>query len=80
ADLERWGQLRILNARDVLDELLAVGLPDRDRFQLLSHALISDAQQASRDGRVRLYGDMVDLLWAAGWPAAALQVERLGAK
>lgn len=77
ADLERWGQLRILNARDVLEELLAVGLPDRDRFQLLSNALISDARQASRNGRVRLYGDMVNLLWGRNLGAAALQLESL---
>lgn len=76
-DLERWGQLRVLDARDVLDELLLDGSPDRDPFRVLTSVLISDARQASRNGRVRLYGEMVNLLWARGEEAAALRLEGL---
>jgi MEDS: MEthanogen/methylotroph, DcmR Sensory domain len=77
ADLERWGQLRILDARDMLDELLVSGTPDPDQFGVLSRVLISDARQASRNGRVRVYGEMVNLLWSRGQCAAALRLEEL---
>jgi hypothetical protein len=76
-DLERWGQLRILDARDVLDEILVAGTPDLDQFQVLSRALIADARQASRNGRIRVYGEMVNLLWERGHRAAALRLEEL---
>jgi hypothetical protein len=79
SDLERWGALRVLDARDVLDELLVAGFPDSDQFAVLSRALISDARLASRNGRVRLYGEMVDLLWARGELAPALRLEELWA-
>jgi DcmR-like sensory protein len=79
ADLERWGQLRVLDARDVLDELLVAGRPDWDQFQVLSRTLIADARQASRNGRIRVYGEMVNLLWSRGQAEAALRLEALWA-
>jgi hypothetical protein len=80
ADLERWGQLRFLDAREVLDDLLVAGRPDGDQFQVLSGGLIADARRASRNGRVRVYGEMVNLLWSRGDEAAAMRLEDLWGK
>jgi hypothetical protein len=77
ADLERWGQLRFLEAREVLDDLLVGGRLDGDQFQVMTGGLIGDARRASRNGRVRLYGEMVNLLWARGEEADALRLEEL---
>ncbi len=80
ADLERWGQLRFLDAQEVLDDLLVGGRPDGDQFQVLTSGLIADARRASRNGRVRLYGEMVNLLWARGEAGAAMRLEELWGK
>ena len=77
SDLERWGQLRILDAGAVLDELLLDGLPDGDQFRVISSTLIADARAASRNGRVRVYGEMVNLLWRLGEGEAARRLEAL---
>jgi hypothetical protein len=77
ADLERWGQLRVLDAGDVLDELTVGGLPDADQFRLISTALIADARSASRNGRIRLCGEMVNLLWRMDQEQAAVELESL---
>ena len=76
-DLERWGQLRVLDADDRLDELLLEGMPDPDQFRVLSSALIADARKASRNGRVRMCGEMVNLLWRRGQQEAAFRLEEL---
>jgi MEDS: MEthanogen/methylotroph, DcmR Sensory domain len=77
ADLERWGQLRVLDAADVLDELITDGHPDLNQLRLISSALIADARVASRSGRIRLYGEMVNLLWRQGRADVALELEGL---
>lgn len=77
SDLERWGQLRMLDAGAVLDEFLLDGRPDGDQFRVICSALIADARAASRNGRVRVYGEMVNLLWRVGESEAAQQLEAL---
>lgn len=77
ADLERWGQLRVLDAKDVLEELSVKDLPDADQFGVVSSALIADARAASRNGRIRIFGEMVNLLVTRGERRAALRLEGL---
>jgi hypothetical protein len=77
ADLERWGQLCVLDAGDVLEELTLDGLPDADQFRLICASLIADARAASRNGRVRLGGEIVNLLWRMGQEQAAVEMESL---
>jgi hypothetical protein len=77
ADLERWGQLRILDAEELLDEFLLHGMPDADLFRTLSDTLVGDARSASRAGRIRVFGEMVNLLWSRGDEGAALALEGL---
>lgn len=77
ADLERWGRLRVLDAAEMLSEFLVDGLPDADRFRALSQSLVADSRAASPHGRVRIYGEMVNLLWRRGDEGAAVQLEAL---
>ena len=44
---------------------------------MISSALIADARAASRNGRVRVYGEMVNLLWRLGEGEAARRLEAL---
>jgi hypothetical protein len=74
-DLEDWGQLRILDAVGVLEEFMVAGRPDRERFRAICTGLIAKARVCSRTGRVRIYGEMVDVLWQQGNVAAASQLE-----
>ena len=77
SDLERWGQLRILDAADLLGEFMVDGLPDAARFGEVCDSLMATARGASRAGRVRVYGEMVNLLWRQRNEDAALALERL---
>ncbi len=67
-------QLTLLDARQTLDEFVIDGAPVWELF----HARVGNAIEARRhrpDARIRLYGEMVDLLWRAGNPRAALELE-----
>ncbi|HEY3822367.1 MAG TPA: ATP-binding protein [Polyangiaceae bacterium] len=65
------GRLRYVEARATLSKLLIGGVPDGDRFRTVIGGLMA------AHGRVRAYGEMVDLLWRDGNLAAALQLEEL---
>lgn len=64
-----------LDARELLNTFMAGGSPDRALFRKNVGTLIA---QASAGGRtVRVFGEMVALLWAEGNVAAALALEDL---
>jgi hypothetical protein len=69
------GRLVFLDARDTIERFLVDGQPGTERFG----AVVGDRVRAlSRGGvRVRVYGELVDLLWSDGRPDAALAVEVL---
>jgi len=79
-DLERAcaaGRLAFLDAHTTLDGFMVDGSPDPDGFMSLIGGAI-DACIASGSGkRVRLYGEMVDVLWRDGNPQAAIRLEEL---
>lgn len=52
------------------------GLPDAQRFEEACHKLVERAG-AHGERRVRLFGEMVGLLWAEGNIAAAIHLENL---
>lgn len=67
------GRYLVLDAADSLDRLLVDGRLDRDTF-LATVGTLVDA--AADDGTpVRLYGEMVNVLWEHGDVAGALQLE-----
>lgn len=76
-DLRRTGRLLCLDAASTLASLLVDGMPNPARFETLITRRIREWRALARNGGVRAYGEMVDLLWKAGKPDAALRLEEL---
>jgi hypothetical protein len=66
------GQLVLVNATAVLDRLIVDGLPDRARFMEFATGLLDRL----RGRGVRVYGELVNLLWETN-VTAALRIEEL---
>jgi signal transduction histidine kinase len=72
------GQLTLLDARETLDAFMVGSVPDPDRFRTVVGSVLRDARdRGGADAVLRLYGEMVDLLWRDGNTEAALQLEQL---
>ena len=71
------GRLTLFDARETLEKIVVDGAPDTERFRREAIAIIEQTLEKNRSSRVRLYGEMVDLLWRAGNRSAALQLEEL---
>jgi signal transduction histidine kinase len=72
------GQLMLLDARETLDAFMRGASPDPDLFRtVVGAALHSARHHGGGDAVLRLYGEMVDLLWRDGNTEGALQLERL---
>jgi len=69
------GQYVALDAAETLAQCMVDGWPDAQRFADVVGGLI--ARVGSQYPRVRAFGEMVALLWAAGHSDAALQLEVL---
>lgn len=65
-----------IDARETLASFMVDASPDESRFRRTIGALINRARGVSK-GRVRAYGEMVDLLWADGNADAAIRLEEL---
>jgi hypothetical protein len=63
-----------LDAEEMLAKFMVNGRPDPALFEEVVGSLI---RSASKESRVRAFGEMVALLWAAGQAEAALAVEEL---
>jgi hypothetical protein len=67
-------QLRLLDAEVTLAAFMIDGLPQWNRFQEAVCPVINQTQ--SRFGRVRIYGEMVDVLWQEGNQKAVTRLEQ----
>jgi hypothetical protein len=72
-----------LDAADTLAAVMINGMPDRVRFlKLLGGLILTTAEaaktQSNKQGRVAIFGESVNLLWAQGEEEAAIEFERLG--
>ncbi|MEO5798258.1 MAG: MEDS domain-containing protein, partial [Gemmatimonadales bacterium] len=79
-DLERAqasGLYTELDAGDILAGFMVNGRPDPEKFEALVGRRVAALQQARPGVHIRAYGEMVDLLWGDGNPAAALELESL---
>jgi len=72
ADLQ---QVTFLDARDTLEQFMSDSTPDEERFRAVIGEMI--VRRANGGGRVRAYGEMVDLLWRDGNPDGAIRLEEL---
>lgn len=64
-----------IDAKETLASFMAGGRPDPERFEVVIGDLLRRAGAGGRP--VRVFGEMVEVLWAQGNPAAALEVEEL---
>src|SRR4051812_32296620 len=71
----RDGSLVILDAREMLSRFMVAGMPDWQRFKGVVGTVLEQALLPPSAQRVRAYGEMVDVLWRDGQPAAALLLE-----
>jgi hypothetical protein len=69
-----YDKLRFLDAREQLSTFMVDDWPNERRFKNLFGGMIG---QASTHGPVRVFGEMVAILWAEGHPRAALRLEEL---
>lgn len=69
------GQLQLHDAAQCLETFLADGMPDTARFRVAMSALLAEA--ARPRARVRLFGEMVDLLCERGNLEGAARLEQL---
>jgi CheY-like chemotaxis protein len=70
------GELLIFDADDVLSRLMVGDRPDAERFKDTINAIV-DKASGSGKRLVRIYGEMVDVLWRTGREDAALSLEVL---
>ena len=73
--LERSGQIRFLDAAQLLAELMVDGAPDRAKFLTAVRTILDRARIYGRGTRV--YGELAGMLWQDGKPQAAVQIEDL---
>ncbi len=71
------GRLVILDAREALGRFMNGGTPDAARFSEAVGGVLADSSVAGAGATVRVYGEMVDVLWRDGETTAALRVEEL---
>jgi len=67
------GTIVLLDAEETLSSFLVDGLPDQDAFERVIGDLVTDAATGGRS--VRIFGEMVTLLWNRGLVAAAIELE-----
>jgi hypothetical protein len=75
-DLRAWGQLITIAAAGLLSRFLVDGSVDAARFHTILADVITVARRGGRFPRIRVYGEMVNLLWRDNHPATR-QLEEL---
>jgi hypothetical protein len=76
ATLKRWAQLSMPDAEEVLSRFMVDGMPDETRFKAVVRDLVTATRASGRFRTVRVYGEMVNVLWADNLPAA-IRLEEL---
>ena len=77
-ELQESGRLLLADAGDVLATFLLDGIINEQRFKTGLGSMIDAARQhVARTRPVRLFGEMVDLIWISN-PDATLRLEQLG--
>ena len=76
AGLEARGRLVCQTADDLLGTFMFDGIIDEHRFKTTVGNMIEKARAASSNGEVRVFGEMVDLIWIPN-PKATQRLEEL---
>ncbi len=67
-------KVRYFDAEDLLSTFMVDGQPDQTRFMATLWPIL---QQSTLAGPIRIFGEMVAVLWAQGNTSAAIQLEKL---
>ena len=70
------GQLLMVDARETLAKFMVGDVPDPDLFHHAHSRLLATVRETG-GGRIRAFGEMVDLLWRDGNSRAAIRLEEL---
>ena len=76
-ELQRSETLMLLDARDTLATFMIDGKPDEARFMSGMSEVIERACKGRSDCTVRIFGQMVDVLWQQDEQEAAIRLEVL---
>ncbi len=79
-DVDRFqtgGALLLLDADETLADFMVNGGPDAALFASKMSDAVDQACRGRRNGKVRAYGEMVDVLWRDGLHEAAIRLEVL---
>jgi hypothetical protein len=76
-ELQRSGELLLLDAKDLLSAFMIEGKPDPVKFNDMMCQVIDQACHGRSNCKVRIFGQMVDVLWREGLHEAAIQLEML---
>jgi hypothetical protein len=74
-EAEREGRLIYRDARATLDSIMVDGRPEQASFDRIIAGALGEVRRRSRSGRVRAFGEMVNLLWSEGRQEAATLLE-----
>ena len=69
------GQLTFLDAREMLGTFMVDRKPDHARFQKSVGCVVREMRERIGFAGLRVYGEMVGILWSSGQYSAAFQVE-----
>jgi signal transduction histidine kinase len=73
----RSGQLTVADAAETLARFMDGDAPDRSRFFTVLPEVLDRIGADRRGKKLRIFGEMVDVLWRDGNPTAALRLEEL---
>jgi hypothetical protein len=75
--MQRSGELLLLDAEETLSTFMIDGAPDTTSFEISMGEVIRRACGARTNCTVRIFGQMVDVLWQKGEHEAAIRLEML---
>jgi hypothetical protein len=62
-DVKKWGQLTVRDAAETLSSFMVDDVPDAVLFKTIIGSFIQNTAASARSGKVRVYGELVNLLW-----------------
>ena len=71
------GQLMVFDAHEFLPRIMRHTMPDSSVFNGVVGDVVGQARAGGRYGRVRIWGELVDVLWERGEVAASMSLEDL---
>lgn len=76
AGLQHGGRLVLRDAAELVTGFMLGGMPDATLFRMSIDELVATLRVTGRNRKVRVFSEMVDLLWRSD-PAAAIRLEQL---